>query len=113
MVILGPLTYMGGYWQAAMEAGQAGGQLVEAGAFAAVGQLTDIGEEGREARGHRTLRGESRRAHNAAPPSIRLRRMPVRGRSGRFPSSRRSRSAPSHLRLRSLPLTAQSRKRAA
>src|SRR3546814_3396140 len=27
MVILGPLTYMGGYWQAAMEAGQAGGQL--------------------------------------------------------------------------------------
>src|SRR3546814_4718015 len=27
MVILGPLTYMGGYWQAAMDAGQAGGQL--------------------------------------------------------------------------------------
>src|SRR3546814_5921447 len=27
MVILGPLTYMGGYWQAAMEAGQAGEQL--------------------------------------------------------------------------------------
>src|SRR3546814_6670975 len=27
MLILGPLTYMGGYWQAAMEAGQAGGQL--------------------------------------------------------------------------------------
>src|SRR3546814_9655813 len=27
MVILGPLTYMGGYWQAAREAGQAGGQL--------------------------------------------------------------------------------------
>src|SRR3546814_16647821 len=27
MVILGPLTYMGGYWQAAMDAGQAGGPL--------------------------------------------------------------------------------------
>ncbi|MFC3715324.1 RDD family protein [Luteimonas soli] len=27
LVVLGPITYMGGYWQAAMEAGQAGGQL--------------------------------------------------------------------------------------
>src|SRR3546814_17395479 len=52
-----------------------GEQLVEAGTFAAVGPVTDIGEEGREARGHRTCRRrQGGRAHPAAPPPPTCRR---------------------------------------
>src|SRR3546814_13408458 len=75
-----------------------GEQLVEAGTFAAVGQLTDIGEEGRAARGHRDLRRrKGRRGSHAPPTSIKSRRIPRRGRYGGFALARPFYPAPAHL----------------